>query len=145
MFLEDFLGFIRAVEGLAVGIFTGPGVIAPDNEVAATVIFSNERVPDSFAWSTHTHGEGQQREFHGTRWIFRRQQLIAAHAGEVIHVARFGHTHHRMNQKTGFHLLRCAEGKLLMSSVHGIASLKGHDTPPAQARKFGAKFGGCQP
>ena len=138
--LEEFLGFVGAVERLAVGVFARTGVIAAHDEVGATVILANQCVPDGLARPAHAHGQRQQRKFDRSRRILGREQLITTNTGEVIHVAGFGHAHHGMDQKAGFHLLGGAEGKLLMGAMHGIARLKGDDAAPAQASEFGAKF-----
>ena len=90
--LEEFLRLVRAVERLAVGILARAGVVAADNEVRAAVILADQRVPDGLARSAHAHRQRQQRELHRSLRIFRQQQLIAAHAGEVIHVAGLGHS-----------------------------------------------------
>ena len=46
-----------------------------------------------------------------------RERLIGAHSRVMIHVARFGHPHHRMQQKRAIHRLRRAFGQFFVSSV----------------------------
>ncbi len=65
MLLEDFLGLIGAVEGLAIGVLAGTRVIAAHNEVTDAVVLADEGVPDGFAWSAHAHSERQQRKLGG--------------------------------------------------------------------------------
>jgi hypothetical protein len=56
MFAEQLLRFVRSIEWFAIGIVAWPRVIPADDEMRAAVIFSNDRVPDRFPWSTHPHG-----------------------------------------------------------------------------------------
>ena len=72
------------------------------------------------------------------------QQFIAADAREVVDVARLGHSNGGMKQQVRFYLLRGAESEFLVRAMHGISGLKGDHSPPAETRKFGAQFRGCQ-
>ncbi len=143
--LENLLSLIGAVERLSVGIFARAGMIAAHNEVRAAVVLANQCVPDRLARPSHAHRQGQQGKLHGSLRIFGGQQLVTAHPGEIVHVARFGHSHHRMDQEIGLHLLGRAETQFLMSPVHGVASLKGNDPAPAQPGEFGPKFSRGKP
>ncbi len=145
MFLEDFLGLIGTVEGLAsLRDRSRAGVIAADNEMTAAVILADERVPDGLARSAHAHGERQQGKFGGRLRKLGEQQLIATHSRVVIHIAGLGHAHDGMNQQAGLDLLGGAECELDVSAVHGIASLEGDHTPPADAGKLGPHLGRSQ-
>ena len=54
--LEEFLGVVGAVEGLAVRVFSRSGMVAADDEVGAAVVLANQAVPDRFARAAHAHG-----------------------------------------------------------------------------------------
>ena len=102
-------------------------------------------MPNGFAWTRHSHGQRQQGELHSSCWVLRSQQLITADPSEIIHIARFRHSHYGMNQEIGLHLLSSAKSQFLMCSMYGIAGLESDDSPPAQAREFSAQFGRTHP
>ncbi len=68
--------------------------------------------------------------------IFRQQQLITAHAGEVVDVARLGHAHRGMNQKICLHLLRRAESQFHVGTMHRVAGLERNNPAPAAAEQI---------
>src|SRR5262249_35784955 len=138
---EQLLRFVRSVKRFAIGILARAGVVAADNEVSASVVFADERVPDGFAWAAHAHGERDKGEFGGAGWIFSKQMLVTADAGEVIDIAGLGHTDNRMDKEACFNLFRGPEGKFDMRAVHRVAGLEGNDAAPALARKIGAELG----
>ena len=70
----------------------------------------------------------------------REQQLIAADAREVIHVARLGHADAGIDEKIRFHLLRSAEGEFHVGAVHRIAGLEGDYFAPSQAGELSAQL-----
>ena len=144
MLFEKLLGVVRAVEVLAVGIFSGAGMIAADDEVGASMILANQAMPDGFARSAHAHGERQHGSSTVPLRVLGEQQLIAAGADEIINVARLGHTDRGMDQQIRLDLLGGAHGQFDVGAMHGIAGLEGDDTGPAQAAEFGAQFGGSQ-
>ena len=98
MLLEQFLGVVRTVEVLAVGILSWTGMVAAHDEVRAPMVFSYQAVPHRFARSAHAHGERQHGELDRALRILREQQLIAAGADEIIHVARLGHADRGVNE-----------------------------------------------
>src|ERR1700686_4591717 len=124
--LENLLRLVGTVEGLAVGVFARAGVIAAHNEMSAAVVLANQRMPDRFPRSAHSHGQGQQRKLLGSLRILRTQQLVAAHSRVVIHVSGLGHADHGMNQQVGFDLLGRAKCELYVGAVHGFTRLKSH-------------------
>src|ERR1039458_5271821 len=138
--LKSFLGLVGTIEGLAVGVFARAGVIAAHDEVGAAVVLANQGVPDRFARSTHAHGKRQERELLRSLWILRAQQLVAAHAGVVVHVSGLRHSDDGMDQKVGFHLLGRAESEFHVGAVHGVASLEGNDSAPSKTRELRAQL-----
>src|SRR5450631_431582 len=98
MLLEQFLSVVRAVEVLAVRIFSRTGMIAADDEVRAAVVLAYQAVPNRLARSAHAHGQRQHGEFDRAVRVLREQQLVAAGAHEIIDVARLGHTDRGMDQ-----------------------------------------------
>ena len=144
MLLEQFLGVVRTVEVLAVGILSWTGMIAAHDEVRASMVFSYQAVPHRFARSAHAHGERQHGELDRALGILREQQLIAAGADEIIHVARLGHADRGMNEQIRLDLLGGTHGQFDVRPMHGITRLEGHDFGPAHAPELGAQVGGSQ-
>ena len=144
MLLKQFLGVIRTVEVLAVGIFSGTGMIAADDEMRAAMIFANQAVPHCFTRSAHAHGERQHGELDRAVGILREQQLVTAGADEIIDVARLGHADRGMDQQIRLDLLGGAHGQFDVRPMHGIARLEGHDFGPAHAAELGAQVGGSE-
>ena len=108
------------------------------------MVLADESMPDGFARAAHAHGQGQKRELRRALREFRKQQLVAAHAGEVVHIARLGHADGGMNQEVGFDLLGGAESQFHVGAVHRVAGLESDDAPPSQAGKLGTQFRGRQ-
>ena len=117
-------------------------MIAANDEMGAAVVFADQPVPDRLARAGHAHGKVQQGHRRGRGWVLIKHRLIAAHAGEVIHVAGFGHAHHRVDQQVRLRLTGGAEGQLLMRAVQRVAGLKRHNLAPAHLAEIGAQFVG---
>ena len=75
--------------------------------------------------------------------VFVKHGLVAAHAGEVIHVARLGHANNRMDEKVRLRFFRGAEGQFLMRAVEWVAGLEGHNLAPTKLAEIGAQFVRC--
>ena len=60
VFAKQLLGIIGAIEVFALCIFAGAGVVAADDEMRATVVFANKRVPDRLTGACHAHGQIKQ-------------------------------------------------------------------------------------
>src|SRR5215813_2248391 len=76
---EQLLRSIRTVKGLASSVGTWTGMVSPHNEVATSVVFSNDRVPKSFPWACHAHGQRQQGEHDRIFRILAKERLITSH------------------------------------------------------------------
>src|SRR6185437_765570 len=73
MFLEKFLSVIRPVEWLAALVLARTRMVAAYNEVRATVVLADERMPERFARPAHAHSQRQHGKLHRSRRIFRQQ------------------------------------------------------------------------
>ena len=69
---EKFLGFIRAVERLSVGVIPGTCVISSNDQVGTAVVLADDTVPDCFAGPTHAHRQRQHHQLHRSRRILRK-------------------------------------------------------------------------
>jgi hypothetical protein len=67
-------------------------------------------------------------------------RFVAAHAGEVVDVARLRHADDGVDEEVRLRLLGRAEGQLLMRAVERVAGLEGDDAAPAELAEIGAEF-----
>ena len=93
-------------------------MIAADDEVGAAVVTPDDRVQQDLSRAGHAHGQGQEAE-HDRAWlvVVVDQGPIAAHAGEVIDVARLGHADDWVDQKPTANLRGRLLGELFMSAM----------------------------
>ena len=68
--------------------------------------------------------------------------LVTTYSRVVIHITGFSDTDNRLNQQIGFQLASSAESNFLVSAMHRVSSLKGHDLTPAQLAKPTAQLSG---
>ena len=97
-------------------------------------------MPNGLPRAGHAHRQIEQRHGRGRGRVLIQHRLVAAHAGEVVDIARLGHAHDRMDQKVGLSFPRGAEGQFLMRAVQRIARLEGDDLAPAELADIGAKL-----
>ncbi len=139
--LQQLLGVVGAVEGLARRVRARAGVVAPHDEVGAAVVLADDGVPHRLARPAQPHGDGQQGELCGVARVAGQERLIAAHARVVVDVAGLGHAHHRVDQQVGLDLLGGPERQLLMGPVHRVPGLEGNDPAPAEPGEVLAQLG----
>ena len=108
----------------------------------AAVVAADDAVPDGLARAGHAHRQIEQAHRGGRLRILVEHRLVAAHAGEMIDVARLGHAHDGVDQQVGLRLLGGAEGQFLMRAVQRVARLEGHDAPPAELAEQRAQLVG---
>ena len=123
---------IRPVERSAAGIIAGPGVVSPDDEMRATVVLPDDRVPHCLARAAHAHRQRQQRKLGRVLRVAGQQRLITADSRVMVNITRLGHSNHRMNQEVCLHLLGRPQCKLLMRPMHRVARLKRHHLTPSE-------------
>jgi hypothetical protein len=115
-------------------------VVAADDHVGAAVVLADQAVPDGLARAGHAHREVQKAHRRGGRGILVEHRLVAAHAGEMVDVARLGHADHGMDQQVRLRLARGAEGQFLVRAVQRVARLEGDDAAPAELAEIGAQL-----
>ena len=118
-------------------------MIASHDHVGAAVILADDRVPQRLAGPAHTHGEVQQAQRGGLFGILLQNVLIAAHAGEVVDVARFGHADHRVNQQVRLGFAGGPKRQFLVGAVQGVAGLERDNPSPAELPEAPAQFRGA--
>src|SRR5215204_315100 len=129
--VEDVLGVVVAVERLTAGVLAGSGVVAPDDEVGATVVLTADSVEDRLAGSPVAHRRGEDREHRAVFGVVTFQySLVGAHPDVGRDVLGAGLADERVEEQSVDYL----EGALLdvlVRAVHGIAGLETDDSLPA--------------
>src|SRR5215472_6803704 len=133
---QQLLRSIRVVKGLTGSIAAGAGVVAPHDEMAAPVVFSNDRVPESFLWPRHAHGQWQQGKHDRIFLILAKECLIASNPDVVFHVPGPGHSYTGMNEKTCLNFLGSPQREFLVRSMHRIPRLESDHTAPTASNKY---------
>ena len=139
--LEQLLGVVGPVVGVAVGIRAGTGMVAADDEMRHAVVLADDGVPHRLAGAAHAHGQRQQRHLGRRFRVVVEDGLVAAHPGVVVDVARLGEADHRVDQQVGLDVLGRPHRDLLMGAVHGIAGLEADDPAPACPGEVIAQLG----
>ena len=124
---QQVLGRIGSIERPAVAVVSRAGVIPTDDQVGASEIPPNDRVPDRFPRSRHPHRERQQGEHRGIGGIPVQQGLVAAHPRVMVDITGFGHANDGIDQDLAAHGTGCPHRQLLVDAMHGVAGLKRHD------------------
>ncbi len=125
MLCSQFLSGIRMIEGLALRILSGTGVIAADDEVICSVIPPNDHVPERFTWASHPHRKRKNGHHRiGVIKMLFHQCPYAADPRIVIDITRTRDTGCGMNQQSALNNFAGASRCCFMASVHRIPSLK---------------------
>ena len=137
---EEFLRIVRSVERVAVLVVAGARMIAADDEVRAAIVLAHDRMQKSFAWPAHAHGEIQQAQLRRLLGVLLEDVLIAAHAREVIDVARLGHADDRVNQQIRIGFAGRTERQFLVRPVQRVPGLESNDLAPSQLAETTAQL-----
>ncbi|HTP62195.1 MAG TPA: hypothetical protein VMJ14_08935 [Burkholderiales bacterium] len=127
---------VGRIEIMALRVLAGAGVISPDDEVTAAVVFADDRVPKSLFRPGHAHRQRQQGQHRRILRVAPQHFLIAAHPGVVVDVARFRLSCDGMQKDMRVCVPGGAVSQFDMGPVHGVASLECDYPPPAGAHKF---------
>lgn len=117
-------------------------MITTDDEVSCTKVLSDDRVPNSFARSSHPHSEGKECESSHTLRVSTDDGFVNSNTSEVVNISGFGEADDGVNENVGVLLTSGTNGKLSVSSVHRVASLESDNTGPRELVEVGAKFSG---
>src|SRR4028119_1158902 len=135
--VEDVLGVVVAVEGLAAGVLAGTRVVAADDEVGAAVVLAAEGVEDSLARATVTHRRRKDAEEGAVlRVVPLENYLVGAHPHVRRDVLSAGLSDQRVEQEA----VDDFEGALLdvlVGAVDGVARLEADDALPALLGEIG--------
>src|SRR5215210_1799379 len=133
--VEDVLGFVVSVEGIALRVLAWSGVVAAHDEVRAAVVLAAERVEDRLAGSTVAHrcGEdGQHRPVLGI--VALQDRLVGAHPDVGGDVRGASLAHERV-QEEPVDYLQGALLDVLVRAVHGVTGLETDHALPALLRE----------
>ena len=110
VFLYCVLRVVRAIEVFSGAVFAGSGVVAADDEVGSTVVFTDDGVPNCFSRPAHAHCEGEETEDSHAIWVAGEEGLIDTHASEVVDIARFCETDYRVDEDVCLTSAGCTDG-----------------------------------
>lgn len=136
------LSIVRAVKVDTLGVLARAGVITTNNKVSNTVVFADQRVPDSLTRSTHTHSQGKQAELSHTVGILGHQGLVDANTSVVVDVSGLGETNNGVDQQVSLASTGSTDGQFTVSTVHRVTSLESDDASPLQFLEVGTQFAG---
>src|SRR5215203_2975373 len=129
--VEDVLGFVVPVEGIALRVLARSGVVAAHDEVRAAVVLAADRVEDRLAGPPVAHGRREDRQHRSVLGIVALQdRLVGAHPDVGRDVRGAGLANERVQEQPVDYL----EGALLdvlVGAVHGVAGLETDDALPA--------------
>ena len=131
---RELLGGVTRVEGVGVGRarVRGTGMIALHDEVGASVVAADDRVPQRFARAGSAHRERQQRKGRELSRIVPQDLLVALDAREMVQVPVHADSDHGMQQEVASSLPGGGEGHLPLALVHRAAGVERDDPSPAE-------------
>src|SRR3989442_3629571 len=133
--IEDVMCIIATV------VVADTGVIAPNDKMRTTIVFSNQRMKDCFARAGIAHRRGQDRKNRACRRIVAGENhfvRLKAHVrGQII---GFGFANQRVQEQSIRDLER-AFLYVLVGAMNGVACLKRYDSPPTALLKERAGLG----
>src|ERR671916_2476805 len=129
--VEDVLGVVVPVEGLAAGILARARVVAADDEVGAAVVLATDRVEDRLAGAAVAHRRREDAEESAVlRVVLVEDHLVGAHPDVRGDVLGAGLADQRVEEQA-VHDLQRALLDVLVGAVDGVARLEADDALPA--------------
>ena len=119
-----------------------PGLVTADDEVRCTEVLTDDGVPDCFAGTSHTHGEGEEGEVAHAVGVLGHNGLVDTDTGVVVDVTGLGETDDGVDEDVRLPLAGSADGELTVSTVHGVAGLEGDDLAPGDLVEVCAELSG---
>ena len=138
---DKVLCIIRTIEVLSLRVLPRTSVITNDNEMRRTKVLTDDSVPDGFARTSHTHGEGKESEVTHTVGVLCHDSLVDTNTCVVIDVAGFGETDDGVDEDVGLALTGGEDGEFTVSAVHGVTSLESDDFAPGNFVEVCTEFG----
>ena len=139
---DQILCVVRAVEVLALRVLTRTSVITTDDEVSRTKVLTDDRVPDGFTGTSHTHREWEEGKVAHAVRVLGHNRLVDTNTSVVVDVPGLGEADDGVHEHVGLVLASSADGELTVSTVHGVAGLEGDDLAPSDLVEVSAKLGG---
>src|SRR5260370_7909226 len=121
---KDVVSVIRAI------VVAYTCVIAPHDEMRATIVLAHERVEDGFTRTGIAHGGRQHAKYYPVSWIVVRQQhFVTAYAYSSRDIVLLGSSDQGM-QVQAIYRLQGAFLNIFLRTMHGIPCLEPNDTLP---------------
>jgi hypothetical protein len=139
--LHSVLGVVRSVELLSSAVLSGTGVVSANNEVGASVVLTDDGVPDSLTRTAHTHSQRKQTKDRHTVGVAGHESLVDTHTGEVVNVTGLGQTHNGVDEDIGLSVTGSTDSELTVSTVHRVSGLEGNNARPAKLVEVESEFG----
>lgn len=117
-------------------------MVATDDEVRRTKVFSDNCMPHCLAGTCHAHGEREERKVTHAIWVLGHDSFVYADAGIVIDISWLGKTNDGVDEDVRLTLASSTDGKLTVSTVHWIPCLESHDSAPCKFFEVGTEFSG---
>jgi len=124
---DKVLGIVGAVEVFPGAVLSRAGVVSSDDEVGATKVLPDDRVPQGLPRTGHAHAQGKKGQEDRTFRIVGENLLVAPDAGEIVHVSWLREPDDGMDQKMTLDRVRRSVGQLDMGPVHGVPGLESDD------------------
>mmetsp|Transcript_29764 Transcript_29764/g.74841 ORF Transcript_29764/g.74841 Transcript_29764/m.74841 type:complete len:260 (+) Transcript_29764:881-1660(+) len=115
-------------------------MVATHDEEGATIVDTNDGVPNRLTRTCHTHGKWKQTEGGHVGWVVVQHRLVGTDAGEGIDITGLGHANHRMDEHGGLARGSSANGQLTVTAVHRVAGLKTNHTGVGHLDEEGAQL-----
>jgi hypothetical protein len=106
------------------------------------MVLTDDGVPDGLTGTTHTHSQTEQTQNGHAVRVTGEESLVGADTGEVVNVTGLGETDDGVDQDVSLARAGRADGKLTVSTVHGVTGLESDDTGPAQLVEVDAQLRG---
>lgn len=130
--LNEVLGVVWAVHFLASRVLSWTSMVTANDKVSASVVLTDDCVPEGLTGTTHSHGKGQETEGGHAVRVTGEESLIDTDTGEVVNVTRLGETNSWVDKDVGLTGTSSADGQLTVSSVHGVTGLESNNLGPAK-------------
>jgi hypothetical protein len=141
--LYGVLCIIWTVKFLSFTVLARSCVVTTHDEMSCSIVLADDSMPDSFAGSTHTHGQRKKTKDCHTVGISWEEGLVNTDTGEMVDVTRFRQTNNWVDKNIRLASTSGADSQLPMGSMHGVSGLEGNDLGPAELVKVKAKFCRC--
>ena len=144
MLAGEFLRRAARIELLGAGGagMRGRRMTALHDEVGASVVAPDDRVPQGLARAGSARRERQKRQGREMLRVVPQDLLVALDSREMAQVVVHGDAGDRVQEQVSAHLPGCLERQLTFPPVHRPARMEGDDPAPTEPLEVPAEFPG---